>query len=376
MTSFNKINIPSAKIIRVLVGPLDWGLGHLTRCVPIINAFQDAGAAVVVACNVQQAHLLRLEFPLLEFLHLEGYNLSYGRSKWHSRWRILLQVPKILTSIKRERRWLNSILKHEKFDLVISDNRFGLNHPAVCCIFLTHQLRIRIPFSSLLENQIQKLNYHYINQFNECWIPDFENEGGMAGELSHPEKLPKIKVNYVGALSRFQPANNSSLQSLNLLILLSGPEPQRSILEKVLINELTQYKGSAIVVRGLPGGAGIIDGFGKIVFHNHLPTKQLNELIESAQYVISRSGYSTIMDLFRLRKKSILIPTPGQTEQEYLAEYLMRKNLCLSIEQHFFSLPDALDRAEKFEYANMHRFQQSHVEAIIREFMKENSMKS
>jgi len=371
LTPREKININSKRRFRVLIAPLDWGLGHTTRCLPIIKVFQRMGAEIVVACNENQAHLLLREIPGLQVTHINGYGLNYSRSKWMMWIRIIFQIPKILTAIKREKSWLISFLKGERFDLILSDNRFGLRHPSVYSIFLTHQLRIRVPVSSWLENQLQKLNYRFINLFNECWIPDFEGNPNLAGELSHPRQLPQPKLRYLGALSRFAEKNLLNEGHPELAILISGPEPQRTIFENLLINELMDFNGTAVVVRGLPTESRNKEGFRNISFFNHLAAAELNELLGNCKFVICRSGYTSIMDIIALRKKSILIPTPGQTEQEYLANYLMEKNWCINFHQKNFSLQKALAYAQDFAYADLHQFKMDQFEIVIQDFMQE-----
>lgn len=236
------------------------------------------------------------------------------------------------------------------FDAVISDNRYGLYHPDIFSIFITHQLTIKSPLGKWTEKILQKRNYQYINRFTECWIPDREEqENNLAGKLSHPINKPAIPVYYIGSLSRFK-TTDEPVKNNHLLIVLSGPEPQRTILENKIIQEVAYYSSTATIVRGLPGSDSIVPSTSMIKFYNHLPAEQLNREIEKAAYIISRSGYTTVMDVARLKKKSILIPTPGQTEQEYLADYLLKKQFAFCVSQKEFSLADSLKKAEKFSY--------------------------
>ena len=369
MTILEKINNKQSRPARILIAPLDWGLGHTTRCLPVVKAFQGQGAEISIACNEQQAGLLRSEIEGVRILPLEGYRLQYAAAYGATILKIALQIPKILTSIKRENQWLRDLLAREKFDVLISDNRFGLHHPSVYSIFITHQLRIQVPFSQWLENRLQKRNYHFINQFDECWIPDLPNEPNLAGSLSHPHQLPATEIKYIGPLSRFKAEVKSNLNSRDLVILISGPEPQRSIFEKKCLSELKDFNGKAALVRGLPLERSYLENFGNVSFFNHLPADELGEILGSAKFVVSRSGYSTVMDMAALKKKSIFIPTPGQTEQEYLAEYLMEKKFCFAIKQKDFSLQDALTRAANFEYADFSQYSMSQIDAIVKDCM-------
>lgn len=342
-----KINLTALAGKKLLLAPLDWGLGHATRCVPIIRYLLKNDCKVWLAGEGAQEKLLREEFPGLPFLPLKGYRVKYGRSGMMSK--ILLQIPSILRSIKEENNWLKQQVSQHGFEAVISDNRYGLYHEKIFSVFITHQLSIKSPLGKWSEKLLQKWNYKFINRFNECWIPDEEGEDNLAGELSHPVKFPGVMIRYIGALSRFEKRNINEIKD-HLLIILSGPEPQRTILENSIIDEIVHYPGTATIVRGLPAEKNIIPSTNTIHFHNHLSSEELNDEAMKAEFIISRSGYSTVMDIAALQKRSILIPTPGQTEQEYLAGYLMKKQFAFCVKQNDFSLPKNIEEARKFKY--------------------------
>jgi UDP-N-acetylglucosamine transferase subunit ALG13 len=355
LTNGSKINGGITKNNQILLAPLDWGLGHVTRCIPIIKFLTEAGHTVVLAANGRHARVLRLEFPHLEIIDLRGYELIYGKKNHATKWKLLAQLPKILTAIKSEHQWLANQMKERHFDLVISDCRFGLHHPDAFCVFITHQLQVKSPFGKWMDGFLRKWNYRFINKFNECWVPDFEGGNNLAGELSHPATMPKVPVKYIGGLSRFNEKCNDGQAQYDLLVVLSGPEPQRTVLENIMLKELAGYKGKAALVRGLPGGGNDI-ALNDVDVFDHLPAAQLCAVMAGSELIISRSGYTTVMDLVRLRKKSILIPTPGQSEQEYLGRYLMQRQLCVCVEQDAFSLADALRKAAGFTCADMGLF--------------------
>ena len=335
--------------IRVLVAPLDWGLGHATRCIPIIRELLAQDVDIWLAGESPQKELLQQEFPGLPFLPLEGYRVQYARSGIGLLFSMFRQARKILSAIKKENDWLKMTIAEHEFDAVISDNRYGLHHPVIPCIFITHQLTVKSPLGKWTERILQKRNYQYISRFTECWVPDMKGENNLAGILSHPETKPAVPVYYLGSLSRFK-IKNEPAKNNHLLIILSGPEPLRSILENKIIREIAHYPSTATILRGLPGSDSIIPSTTMIKFYNHLPADKLNNEMEQAAYIISRSGYSTVMDLVKLKKKSILIPTPGQTEQEYLADYLSKKQFAFCVPQKEFLLTASLKNAEKFSY--------------------------
>ena len=332
---------------KLLVVPLDWGLGHATRCVPIIRELIKNDCEVWLAGEGAQEKLLREEFPYLPFLPLKGYRIKYARNGLTGK--LLMQIPSILRSIKDEHKWLNEQVNKFGFDTVISDNRYGLYHKKIYSVFITHQLKIKTGLGKWSEGILQKWNYYLINKFNECWIPDEEGENNLAGELSHPGMFPSVPLKYIGPLSRFEKKDIEHTKD-HLLIILSGPEPQRSILENKIIDQIVNYSGTATIVRGLPTEKNIIPSTNSIHFYNHLSSEELNIEAMKAEFIISRSGYSTVMDIAAMQKKTILIPTPGQTEQEYLANHLMKKQFAFCLNQNDFSLLKSIGEARRFEY--------------------------
>jgi uncharacterized protein (TIGR00661 family) len=330
---------------RILVAPLNWGLGHATRCIPLINELVATGCDVIIAASGPVKDLLQAEFPALAFLPIPNYSIRYSRKKIWLPVKLLWQIPGILRTIYRENRWLRAVVKKYKPDGIIADNRFGLHHKTLPCVYITHQLTIKAP-GRLAEWLAQKIHYHYINQFGQCWVPDAAGEPNLAGRLSHPVKKPAIPVTYLGPLSRFE-KQEAVNKVYDLLVIISGPEPQRSVFEAILLKELNSYTGKTLLVRGLPGNQTTIQQE-HITIVNHLPSNELSLAIQQSAMVISRSGYTTVMDLVKLQQQAILVPTPGQSEQEYLATYLQQQGLFTSVKQHNFSLATVLQQADDF----------------------------
>lgn len=327
---------------RVLVAPLDWGLGHATRCVPIIHALIAQGFEVLLAGEKATAALLQEEFPTLEILLLTGYNVQYSNSKFGFVWKMLAQIPSILKAIKKEQHWLQNIIELNKIDIVVSDNRYGLHSAKAKTIFITHQLQIQTG-NSFLNNIIQKINYKYINKFDACWVPDLVGENNLAAALSHPKLLPKNPVQYIGILSRLQKL--IAEKNIDVVIILSGPEPQRTLFENIILQQIKNSTLKIVLARGLPNEKEALEIENinvKIV--NHLPSGEISLLLQSAKTVIARSGYSTVMDMAALQQAAIFVPTPGQTEQEYLAKYLSDKNYCTAASQASFNLQAEVEK--------------------------------
>lgn len=339
-----KINNSRGPNPRVLVAPLDWGLGHATRCIPVIKELINQRCEVTIASSGPQKALLQSEFPSLTFVEMPGYEIKFDKNRAFTIFRLLLSIPKILIRIKREKAWLRRFSATQKPDLVISDNRYGLCIPGTYCVFLTHQLLIKTPFGPLADRLLQRLNYRFIRRFSCCWIPDDSEDGGIAGELSHPAKMPPVPHRYIGCLSRFIQSETSPSQDYTL-VLLSGPEPQRTLLEKIVLKQAADYPHPMVLIRGLPGGGTQLAASPHLIVHDHLPAADLGKAIRGAALVISRPGYSTLMDLARLKKSAVLIPTPGQSEQEYLGERMAEKGWAICRKQRNFSLAEALAAA-------------------------------
>lgn len=368
------------KQVRILLAPLDWGLGHVTRCVPIIQHLQFLGHQVVFAGNGQQQNYIKSVFKKIECINLDGYNVQYARSKMGLIPKIIAQIPRFKKCIKAEHLWLQNIIKTHKIDAVISDNRYGLYTTQVPCILMTHQLQIRSGLSVHLDKVLLKIHYRFIEKFNACWVVDVAEDDGLSGALAHPTILPKIKTEYIGLLS--QCAGNISRKKTEdaeiILVLLSGVEPQRSMLSDILWKKALKSDKHFIYVEGTDAAQNPSVIPEHISYHKRLSEKELVMAIEAADYVICRSGYSTLMDLLALGKKAILIPTPGQTEQEYLASLMHRKKIFMMAKQHKFDIQTSLLNASLFpyrsiEYGNAFERHKETIEIWIQDLQNRNN---
>ncbi|GAA4340428.1 glycosyltransferase [Flaviaesturariibacter amylovorans] len=334
----------------VLVAALDWGLGHATRCIPIIRCLLAAGVAVRLAGSGPSGALLRLEFPDLPYNELPATSVHYARSRHALLWKILLQVPKLRKVVEAENRWLHQLLNKEGIRGVISDNRYGLHHPGVRSVLITHQLSIRTPLGRVGNDILRWWHYRLIGRFSACWVPDHEGAPNLAGALAHPRNLPPVPTRYIGPLSRFAPAGPATGPK-RLVLLLSGPEPQRSLFERQLCAQLPGYGTPVLLVRGLPrGGGSALQLPAHVQVLDHLSSSDLHTELSAASFVLARSGYSTVMDLAALGVRGILVPTPGQPEQEYLGRHLQSEGFAPAFRQEDFDLAAALAAAERFPY--------------------------
>lgn len=351
----------------ILIAPLDWGLGHAARCIPIIKELQHYPFRIIIAGDGAVAAMLKQEFPQLEIIPLPGYKIKYSKNKQWFLLKLLIQFPGVLYSVMREHRWLNKVKQELNLCAVISDNRFGLFNRSISSVYITHQLSIKT--GNRLSDKIAALIHRGISKnYTQCWIPDFGMKINLAADLSHTVKLRQTDL-FMGCLSRFEKIPASEI-TIDLLIILSGPEPQRTIFENLLLTQLQHYDGNVVFVRGLPGENipnSEVAPTPNISLKNHLTATELNDAIEKSFIIISRSGYTTIMDLVKLGKKAILVPTPGQTEQEYLAEYLTAQKMFFTIPQEKFVLQDALREAGTFPY-DIPSFDMNLYKAVIKQF--------
>ena len=339
---------------RVLLTPLDWGLGHATRCIPIIRELLKRSCIVYVAASGDSLILLKREFPLLTFFFLPGYNPQYP-SSGNMVLKMALQLPKFMKVIKKEHEVVEALVKEFNIDLVISDNRYGCWSSKITTVIITHQLNILMPIGmTWLSKGVRILNQYMIRRFSYCWIPDNPGSSSLAGKLTHYNANSLKRVMHIGPLSRFSKIPGLQ-KKYDVFFILSGPESQRSIFEKIVKGQLKDSGLAYFIVRGIPSISSCL----KENEAEFLNSDELQTVIQQSSVIIARSGYSTIMDLCALGKKAIFIPTPSQTEQEYLAKKLNDKNITYCMPQHSFDLKKALKESktysgftDEFEYTH------------------------
>lgn len=332
------------------MAPLHWGLGHATRCIPVIRELLAQDADVMIASDGAALELLRIEFPTLESAVLPSYSIRYSAGAFMPL-QMLFQTPSILKTISEEHEVLEKLIDSHQIDAVIADNRYGVWSKRIRSVLITHQLQVRPPAGfgwagAILRSAVWKK----IGRFDECWIPDSEGDVNLSGALSHGMQTP-FKKRFTGPLSRFATPGEISVaeKQYDLLVILSGPEPQRTMLETLMIKQLSGNHSKILLVRGTD----ITDTTRKternLTIVNHLPAPEMQQALLSSGSVICRSGYSSIMDLAAVGKKAILIPTPGQTEQEYLADYLKSRKIFFSMKQRDFRLETALKESAPYQ---------------------------
>ena len=334
-----------------MICPMDWGLGHATRIVPVIRLLQQAGAETILGADNKPLVFLRQQFPDAEWIRIPGFQPEYHK-KGSLSIKMALTIPKMLSEAEKAHKLLEQIIEKHHIDAVISDNRYELWSTKVPTVFMTHQLNILLPHILAAGRPVvRKIINSFIEKHNELWIPDFENEPNLSGELSHLKKMPLENSFFIGPLSRFEGAkklrDKTGGRNLDVLCLLSGPEPQRSIFEEVLINQLVESQLKSVLLSGKPDEKKkrIL---GKLEIRSHARDEEMLELMLSAKTIVCRSGYSSLMDLASLGGRAVFVPTPGQPEQEYLAKSLKRKGLFYACNQKEFSLQHAIKASKNY----------------------------
>jgi uncharacterized protein (TIGR00661 family) len=331
---------------RILVAPLNWGLGHATRCMPIINALITYGFEPIIASDGEALMLLKKEFPDLLTIELPAYNVTYAKKGKHFKLKMLKDSPKLIKAIKAEKKATKTIVERYNIDGIISDNRLGVYSKKVPSVFITHQLNVLSGVTTWFST---KIHQKIIKKFDACWVPDNEGEPNLSGKLGHTNTF-EIPIKYLGPLSRFTKVD---LEITNdLLVLLSGPEPQRTLLEEKLFTELKNYNGRIIFVKGVMENELTVSAQENMTVCNFMTSELLEKTINQSRLVISRSGYTTIMDLAKLKKHAFFIPTPGQFEQEYLAKRLTENGFVPSCNQDDFTI-NSLENISDFKGLNI-----------------------
>ena len=326
----------------ILIAPLNWGLGHATRCIPIIKALQENNFIPIIASDGIALALLRKEFPYIQTLELPSYHIEYAKNGKNFKWKLIKSLPKMIVAILNEKKLVNFWIKKHGIDGIISDNRLGVFSLKIPSVFITHQLNVMTGNTTWFTS---RLHQKIIKKYNQCWVPDTDTKINLTGELGHL-KTNHLNVKYIGPLSRMR--KKETAKTYDLMIILSGPEPQRTLLEKKLQQEVLNYNGNVVFIKGVIEKTQTKQQIDHVIHYNFMNTKQLEQTFNESELVLCRSGYTTIMDLAMLEKKAFFIPTPGQYEQEYLAKKLQDEKLVPYATQNDFTIKD-LSKVKSFK---------------------------
>jgi uncharacterized protein (TIGR00661 family) len=356
----------------VLITPLNWGLGHATRMVPVIESLINKNANVLIAADKRPYEFLKQRFPKTEIIRFPGFEPHYPNNSMMA-FRMAWSLPKLWCQNYQANRFLQEIIRKYQVDIIISDNRYESYSKSTYNIFITHQLHIQTNgLQKLFQPFIKRLINGFIKKYDELWIPDFENANeNLSGKLSHVKRFPIRNYHFTGPLSRFKAiTRKSQADGIDLLVILSGPEPQRSILENLISEQVLKSGINTTILQSKPE-ENIDTQKENIRIISHAGDTQMAELIQSASIIVSRPGYSTIMDLCIFGKKAVFIPTPGQTEQEYLAKKMKALGYCYFENQNSLDLNNALIVSEN--YIGLPKITSQHqVEVLIDRLLSSN----
>lgn len=289
---------------KVLFSVLNWGLGHATRSQVLIESMINAGFEVHVASDGEALEVLQKSVRQATFHKLPSYDIRYS-NRGFTKLKLLLQGPGALRVMKEEAKEIARLHLEFQFDGIISDNRPASFIEDIPSVYITHQLNIK---AGLLSSRVSSVHARYYRRFTEIWVPDGP-ERKLSADLS---KSANRRVRYIGPLSRLKRVKRE--KNIPWIAVLSGPEPARTQWENELLKAKDSLPEGGIIVRGKP-----LENSSNVGMIDYLSVDELSQLYADADVVICRSGYSTLMDLEFLGKKALLVPTPGQSEQEYLA---------------------------------------------------------
>jgi uncharacterized protein (TIGR00661 family) len=347
---------------QVLFCVLNWGVGHATRSVVIIHKLIEANFKVYLASDGEALKVLRTDFPTLQYFELPGYNIFYPR-KENMLFTMLKQLPKIRKVIRQENKIISNICSKIHFDYIISDHRYGCYSTKVNSIFITHQLQPLIPERiKLFQKTSNLLHRKMLSHFKEFWIPDTEDVNNLSRILSDDRSFPRKFIGHLSGLS----VQVKPVKRFAYVALLSGPEPQRTELEKILSVQMKKSASKTLLIKGLISEGNEIETNGNYSEVGFLSGTVLSRILLGADLIFARSGYSTIMDIAKIGKQVVFIPTPGQTEQIYLAKRMFEQGWAYSMQQHEFDVEEAIIKSENYNGFKSFKFDETLLDQAIR----------
>lgn len=332
--------------MKIIYALCSWGLGHATRSLPVIRRLIKEGHEITIISHDRALTLLKNELKESAiFVDIPDYPLLVSENKQQFIAKSMVYWPLFIQRMESGLQQLTKLLKTTPCDRIISDGRYDMYSKSIPSFFISHQMRIMNPMRfEMFERGSETFNLFFFKRFKEILIPDYETDD-LSGDLSHNlHKIDEKKLHYVGVLSDF---NKKRLKKdIDYFISLSGPEPQRSILEEKILSQINDLSGNIVITLGKTEKKEQITNE-NIKTYSYLTKEERETLLNKTKLVISRSGYSTILDLSVIGTKALMIPTPGQVEQEYLAQYHKNKNSCHSINQDDIHLKKDIIIAEK-----------------------------
>jgi len=330
--------------MKVIYGICSWGLGHATRSLPVIRKLIDEKNDLTIISNGRSLDLLKGEIgENIEYFDIPDYPMLLSDNSRQFMAKSMIYWPLFIKKMQSGLSQLTKMLKTRKCDLIISDGRYDIYSKKIPSFFISHQMRIMNPLRiKMLETGSEIFNLFFFKRFKGVIVPDYKDES-LSGDLSHNlKKINEEKINYVGILSDFK--KKKTKKDIDYLISISGPEPQRTILEKKLLLQVSKLEGTIVITLGKTEEVKKINK-DNLKVYSFLNKKKREDFLNRAKLVVSRSGYSTIMDLALTNTKALMTPTPGQIEQEYLSKYHNEKGTFYSVDQNNINLIIDVEKA-------------------------------
>jgi uncharacterized protein (TIGR00661 family) len=331
--------------MKILFGVFDWGLGHATRDTPIIEELLKKKNEVDIISTGNALNLLKGHFgEKCRYFDVKSVYVPYPKSGFFVS-KFAAAIPKMLVDLKKARKISEKIIKQGNYDRIISDCRYDVYGKKENSFLINHQLKFRSP---VFESVPEKFLSIAMKRYSSVIVPDYPGRD-LSGDLSFNKRYAG-KVDYIGILSRLK--QRKLKQDIDFFISISGPGPQRSILEKKILKQAYHLKGNIVITGGNPEMERKVQK-GNVKFFSFLDLAGQEEIMNRAKFIVSRSGYSTVMEIIELEKKKVLfIPTPGQTEQEYLADLYEEKQLFHHVSQHKLNLNKDINDSLEFKGYN------------------------
>jgi uncharacterized protein (TIGR00661 family) len=341
--------MPYSQRKKVFISPLNWGLGHATRLLPLIKYLLNKNYVVYIGASGRSRDVLKQEVKDCIFVDFPGYPIKYPKTRFFVTRFMLIILPQMLQAMRKEQLRLRILHQQHDFDVIISDNRFSLALQGVKSLLISHQLRYKLPWPlKQMEWLPEYFNFLHFKKYNKIIVPDRDDRISLSGELSHKMRyLPGNKLYYMGIITELEENVNDQSDIIDYLILISGPEPQRTKFEKIILNQISKLEGRVIVALGIPERNYKIR-IGRAEVYTYLNRLKISSYMRRAKLIISRPGYTTVMEMMASGKRGLFIPTPGQIEQMYLAKYYMDNNWCYSTSQFDLNLINAVKVAKTY----------------------------
>jgi len=332
--------------MKIIYGVCSWGLGHATRSLPVIRKLIEEGNDLAIISNGRALELLKKELGKdIEYFDIQDYPMLLSENSRQFMAKSVIYWPAFIKRMESGLQKLQKILENRKCDKIISDGRYDIYSRKIPSFFISHQIRIMNPLRiKMFERGSEIFNLFFFKRFAGVIVPDYK-EDDLSGDLSHNlHRIDENKLHYVGVLSDFK--KKKTKKDIDYLISLSGPEPQRTLLENKLFSQIDNLTGKIVVTLGTTEKNQKLNK-NNIQIYSFLKKEGRIDFLNKTKLVVSRSGYSTIMDLAVIGTKALLIPTPGQIEQEYLGQYHNKKGTFYSVNQDKINLKSDVEIAKK-----------------------------